>query len=306
MYKGGSYGFNGPFGVAFDGSHIWVTNQGGNSVTEINASDGDLRADALRRPPTASTCRSGVAFDGSDIWVTNQGGNSVTEINASNGSFVRTLSGGSYGFSEPRGVAFDGSHIWVVNTAGDSVTEINASDGSFVQEALGRLLRLQLPGGGGLRRHPHVDHERGGNSVTEINASDGSWVQTLSGGSYGFTVPIGIAFDGTHLWVTNYNGGNSVTEINASDGSWVQTLSGGSYGFNFPIRDRLRRHPPVGHEFQRRQLGYRDQRQRRELGADALGRLVRLQRPGWSWPSTAATSGSPTTGGNSVTALPAG
>ena len=43
-----------------------------------------------------------------------------------------------------------------------------------------------------------------GNSVTEINASDGSWVQTLSGGSYGFNGPYGVAFDGTHIWVTNY------------------------------------------------------------------------------------------------------
>jgi hypothetical protein len=34
-YSGGSYGFNGPYGVAFDGTHIWVTNQAGNSVTEV-------------------------------------------------------------------------------------------------------------------------------------------------------------------------------------------------------------------------------------------------------------------------------
>jgi hypothetical protein len=30
--------------------------------------------------------------------------------------------------------------------------------------------------------------------------------------AYGFNVPVGIAFDGTHLWVTNWRG-NSVTEI---------------------------------------------------------------------------------------------
>ena len=60
--------------------------------------------------------------------------------------------------------------------------------------------------------------------MTELNASDGSWVQTLAGGSYGFQDPLGIAFDGTDLWVTNYIG-SSVTEIDASDGSWVRTLS---------------------------------------------------------------------------------
>ena len=59
-------------------------------------------------------------------------------------------------------------------------------------------------------------------------------MRTLSGASYGFGSPLGIAFDGSHLWVTN-DVGNSVTEFNKSDGSWVRTASGGSYGFNSPI-----------------------------------------------------------------------
>jgi hypothetical protein len=48
--------------------------------------------------------------------------------------------------------------------------------------------------------------------VTELNAQDGSWVRTLSGGSYGFNNPFGVAFDGSHIWVTNWSG-NSVTEL---------------------------------------------------------------------------------------------
>lgn len=36
-YSGGSYGFNHPYGVAFDGTHIWVTNLIGDSVTSVNA-----------------------------------------------------------------------------------------------------------------------------------------------------------------------------------------------------------------------------------------------------------------------------
>ena len=35
-FSGGSYGFNYPRGVAFDGSHIWVTNYNGSSVTEVS------------------------------------------------------------------------------------------------------------------------------------------------------------------------------------------------------------------------------------------------------------------------------
>ena len=39
-FSGGSYGFNGPEGLATDGSHIWVANSFGNSVTELDATTG--------------------------------------------------------------------------------------------------------------------------------------------------------------------------------------------------------------------------------------------------------------------------
>ena len=32
-YRGGSYGFDAPFGLAYDGDHIWVTNPSPNTVT---------------------------------------------------------------------------------------------------------------------------------------------------------------------------------------------------------------------------------------------------------------------------------
>ena len=61
------------------------------------------------------------------------------------------------------------------------------------------------------------------------------WGGPYSGGSYGFNYPYGVAFDGTHIWVTNFN----------------------------------------------RELGHRDQGLERELGADALRRLLRVQPPVW-------------------------
>ncbi len=44
---------------------------------------------------------------------------------------------------------------------------------------------------------------------------------------YGFSAPVAIAADGSHLWVAN---GNSMTELNAADGAQVRTLS----DFSFP------------------------------------------------------------------------
>jgi DNA-binding beta-propeller fold protein YncE len=171
--------------IAFDGAHIWVANYWDGTVTELNASDGSL----VRAIPGSSWCPladseycdntnpTALAFDGAHIWVANAS-LEVSELNASDGSLVRTISPTncpSCGITYPAGIAFDGAHIWVANW------------------------------GEGLY----------GDSVIELNASDGSLVRTLSGSSYGFSFaypPVGMAFDGAHIWVAN-NNDNSVTEV---------------------------------------------------------------------------------------------
>jgi len=70
--------------------------------------------------------------------------------------------------------------------------------------------------------------------TTALASLTGQHETRLSGSSYQFDGPEAIAYDGSHLWITNASG-NSVTEINATDGSWVNTLSGGNYGFDVPV-----------------------------------------------------------------------
>ena len=104
-----------------------------------------------------------------------------------------------------------------------------------------------------------------------------------------------IAFDGTHLWVTNYNG-NSLTELNASDGLWVRTVTTHELHLvrlQRPRGQRLRRDPPLGSELQR-QLADRAQRLQRLVRCDRHEldlHLLRLQRTLGASPSTGPTSG---------------
>src|SRR5664280_2795626 len=227
-----TYGFNEPGAITSDGTHVWVANSGGNSVTELNASNG-LPVQVLSGGSYGLNLPRSIAYDGTHLWVANADGQSVTELNASDGSWVQTLSGAPYGFIDPDGILFDGAHVWVANQSGNSVTELTAS-GSFVQTLSGGSYGFDDP------THFAFDGTHlwvsnfSGPSVTELNASDGSWVQTIAekatGGPPGFFGPGAMAFDGTHIWVVNgfsLDGvGNSVTELNASDGSFVQTVSG--------------------------------------------------------------------------------
>jgi len=92
---GGCYNFDGPRGIAVDGSHIWVANSGinqaGGSVTELNASNGGW----IRTLPDGTWIQSLLR-----------------------GCIPGVLASGSYHFSSPGLIAAVGTHIWVFGSDG--------------------------------------------------------------------------------------------------------------------------------------------------------------------------------------------
>jgi len=82
------------------GGHVWAANYNGNSLTELNASNGSLVrvihtvADRLNSP-------FGVTASGGRAWVTNYGGNLVTELKAPIGALVSVINAPTDGFSGP-------------------------------------------------------------------------------------------------------------------------------------------------------------------------------------------------------------
>ena len=219
------YHFAAPYAVVFDGTHLWVTNASGNSVTEVNASDGSV-VQVFNGASYGFNNPQGLAFDGRHLWIANGGGASVTEINSSDGSLVRVLSGGSYDFAGPQAIAFDGKDLWVTNTVGNSVTEVNAATGSAVQVLsasnylFAKPLDIAYDGLG----HVWITNNRD-DIVTEVNTSDGSLVRTVFE-LLGLQGAAGIVFDGQHLWIAD-NAGAGATELNAADGSFVRFVSTG-------------------------------------------------------------------------------
>lgn len=123
VIAGSTYGFKwtlgkyvyGAVGIAVYGPHVWITNVGGNSVTELNASNGTL-VRVISGSKYGFDQPTSVAAAGTHIWVVNEAGNSVTELNADTGAWVRTLSGRRYQFNGPYKITVDGTHAWVTNT----------------------------------------------------------------------------------------------------------------------------------------------------------------------------------------------
>jgi YVTN family beta-propeller protein len=199
-----------PDGVAFDGTNIWVTNQGSNTVTKLQASTGGVVGTySVGSNPAA------VAFDGTNIWVTNAGSQSVTKLLASTGATVGTYPVGS----NPLGVAFDGTNIWVTNAGSSTVTRLQASTGSVV----GTTPVGTNPVGVAFDGTNIWVANQGSNTVTKLQASTGGVVGTYTVGN----APNGVAFDGTNIWVTNVGGSTgTVTELLASTGATVGTYTG--------------------------------------------------------------------------------
>jgi hypothetical protein len=246
-----AYGFNYPYAMASDGSHLWVANVFGNSVTELSAVNGAWIRTLVNSPGGFAFDRpQSVTYADGDIWVVNPPENvqqteygTIDEINPATGKLVRVLGTASYSgdpvFNEPLAVVAAGPDIWVTNGGFGTnpyLTEVAAATGVQVHKVSGPSYQLDGPNSMVSTGADIWIANQNGDTVTEVNPSTGAFVRNLSGGSYGFASPSSLAYDGTHLWVANSSGpgGDSVTEIAPGTGAWVQTLAGGSYGFDHP------------------------------------------------------------------------
>jgi len=204
-----------PYGVAFDGTNIWVTNQGSNNVTKVAASTGaTVGTYAVGRNPY------GVAFDGGNVWVANSGSNNVTRIASATGAVLGTYAAGT----NPQAIAFDGTNFWVANQGSGNVTKILASSGATV----GTYATGNSPNGVAFDGTNIWVTNGGPGTVTKLLASTGAIV-----GTYGVGYnPQGVAFDGTNIWVACTG---SVTKLLASTGAIAATYNNfyAPYGIAF-------------------------------------------------------------------------
>ncbi|MGE5570468.1 MAG: YncE family protein [Rhodospirillales bacterium] len=106
---------DGPWSLAFDGAHIWAASRSSDSVMKLRPSDG-----VVLSTYAVGNRPYGLAFDGSNIWVTNFNSSNVMKLRASDGELLGTYPVGS----GPDGVALDGAHIWVTNYATGTVSKL--------------------------------------------------------------------------------------------------------------------------------------------------------------------------------------
>jgi outer membrane protein assembly factor BamB len=123
-------GFNRPYGVLYDGSHIWVTDRGDDRLKKLNTFDGSV----LQSIPVGTDPGHPV-FDGMNIWVPNYGSDNITVVRVKDSvgkplasAFV--LKSVTAGFMlGPLTAAFDGERVLV------TANTDNGSNGIFLFKA---------------------------------------------------------------------------------------------------------------------------------------------------------------------------
>jgi outer membrane protein assembly factor BamB len=229
--------FDAPSGLTFGGGHLWVTNGAGNSVTEINPSNGNWVA-TFRASRDGFNQPSAITNWGPDLFVANTSGG-VTELRDS-GALVRVVSGARYHFIDPVAIHASGNVVLVLNAGNPSaatpvagsITEFSARTGAFIRRLAGPSFAFSNPAAFTISGPDLFIADENNNSVTEATIA-GALVRVVAG--QGLSSPDGIAVEDGMVWVSD-SGSNSATRINASTGAVVatDTDADADYGFGHP------------------------------------------------------------------------
>jgi hypothetical protein len=220
--------FDYPSGLAFAGGHLWVTNEHGNSVSEINPSNGSWMA-SLTSGPYGIDAPTAIATNGPDIFVANSV-KSISEINASTRQLVRIVFGSEYHFSKPFAITVAGGRVLVLNagTGTGSITEFSAKNGLLIKTISGSRFAFDKPAAFTTSGQDVYVADEGNNSVTEVNMVSGRLVKVIS--QQGLSAPDGIAVEDGRVWVADSQS-SAATEISAANDTVISTVTGDQYGF---------------------------------------------------------------------------
>jgi len=178
-------------GLAFDGSRLWTSHQGGVSIITPGAS----LPWSVTTTAVGPNGLSGIVFDGANMWVTDATAGTLMKLDA-NAAIVQTVPVGGL----PNHMLFDGANLWILNnTFGGptTITVVQASSGAVLTSLSGNGLTVPLEAA--------FDGERvlvsnAGESVSLWRAADLSPIGTAS-----FTIgsePTGVCSDGLNFWVS--------------------------------------------------------------------------------------------------------
>jgi DNA-binding beta-propeller fold protein YncE len=180
----------GTYGLAFDGSRIWITSVEG---AVFIVQPGPTLPWPVTTVTTGFQAPFGIVFDGTNIWVGDQLAQSLFKLDSS-GAILQTvpLSG------QPAYFAFDGKNLWVPLQGSQpaGVVVVQASTGAVLTALTGNGLTSPVAAAFDGQR---VLVSAGAEHVSLWKAADFSPIGSFPTGP--FTSPLGVCSDGINFWI---------------------------------------------------------------------------------------------------------
>ena len=188
-----------PSGLAWDGTHLWLADDGTDKIYKLDPSDGSVLLSFESPGPQPR----GLVWDGRHLWHADNVTRKLHQLDRATGAALSTMNApatpAKARLPELGGLTWDGRHLWCGTVDGWSsrMNEMNAGDGStkrfFFTKGYPRALATD---GTFIWNATDNDGKRLG-LVYKYKLSDGLFVSQFD--TPGF-YPTGLAWDGQNLW----------------------------------------------------------------------------------------------------------
>lgn len=228
--------------VAYAQNELFITNDGGNSVTVFpRTASGDPASRIIAGAATGLSRPKGIAVDtvNNEIYVANFQTNSITVYPiGANGNVapLRTISGASTSLNSPYGVAVDpvNNEVYVVNgvVSGNVTVYPRTANGNVAPSRTFFGFNAPADISLDLVNNEIAISNSNGNSVSVFARTGGAVLRTIAGPATGISAPLGVAIDpvNNEIVVANHIGISATIYARTANGN-VAPLRTISLGF---------------------------------------------------------------------------
>lgn len=219
-----------PWGLAWDGSFLWVADDSTDTLYKLNPVDG-LIISSFQTPGPEPR---GLTWDGTQLWCLDNNSLKIFKIDTTKRAAISSLPAPGSQTNRPvGGLTWDGQYLWSAYFAGWSsrVNQVDTTDGTVIETSLYSADGLAFDG----EYLWNADYQEGYGFIDKRDFS-GRWLAyTRTPGYY----PTGLAYDGNYFWLADC-GTDTIYQIEIIS-SHVEDLFNDKY---FPISFRLDQNYP--------------------------------------------------------------
>ena len=188
-----------PSGLAWDGTHLWVADDGTNMVYKVDPADGTVRS-SFKSPGSQPR---GLVWDGTNLWHSDDATRKLYKLDRTTGATLAAIDAPATDavvhVPELGGMAWDGRNLWCGTVDGWSsrMNKMDPTDGSVERFFFTKGYPRALATDGTFiwNATDNEGHRLG--LVYKYNLSDGLFVSQFDTPGY---YPTGLVFDGQYLW----------------------------------------------------------------------------------------------------------